>query len=309
VAPAADLGSKRLIGLAPDAWVRWVTQRPSVSAGEVLASDFQWVGRQSDVLVKAQDPEIGQFLVLTELQFRYSSDLPRRMRAYAALAEERYHLPAYPVLVNLLPASEGTAVVGRWEATCLGLQSRQDFRVLNLWEIDSGLVFHQPLPFLVPFVPIMKGGDNESVVRRALAELRGDERLRDMESLLAFFASFVLDSELVQRIMRWDMVVLHESPWYREILDEGIRQGRFLEQQEGRHGAVQPEAVQQYVRQGMRQGLMAGIELGLELKFGSEGLRLLPEIMKIDDSDVLMAISEGIKIAHSTDELRKIYEA
>lgn len=31
----ADIGGKRLIGLAPDNWVKWVTQSSDVLAGEV----------------------------------------------------------------------------------------------------------------------------------------------------------------------------------------------------------------------------------------------------------------------------------
>jgi predicted transposase YdaD len=54
-----------------------------------------------------------------------------------------------------------------------------------------------------------------------LNELRSGETLVELESLLAFFARFVLNTELVSQIMRWDMVVLRESPWYQEILSEG----------------------------------------------------------------------------------------
>lgn len=36
-------------------------------------------------------------------------------------------------------------------------------------------------------------------------------------------------------------------------------------------------------RIGIRQGLLEGIELGLELKFGSEGLGVLPKISRIQD--------------------------
>ena len=39
--PASDIGSKRLIGLAPDAWARWVTQQPDLVAEEIVAADFQ----------------------------------------------------------------------------------------------------------------------------------------------------------------------------------------------------------------------------------------------------------------------------
>ena len=38
-----------------------------------------------------------------------------------------------------------------------------------------------------------------------------------------FFATFVLESKLVQQIMRWDMAVLRESPCYQEIVNEGIK--------------------------------------------------------------------------------------
>ena len=45
---SADIGSKRLISLAPDNWVKWVTQRPDVVAKEFLTSEFQWISRDTD---------------------------------------------------------------------------------------------------------------------------------------------------------------------------------------------------------------------------------------------------------------------
>jgi hypothetical protein len=38
MAQAADIGSKRLISLAPDLWVQWVTQIPDVQAREIISS-------------------------------------------------------------------------------------------------------------------------------------------------------------------------------------------------------------------------------------------------------------------------------
>jgi hypothetical protein len=49
---------------------------------------------------------------------------------------------------------------------------------------------------------------------------------------------------------------------------------------------------------------LAGIELGLELRFGEEGLRLLPEIRQIEEVEVLGAIHAGLKRVGSLDELR-----
>lgn len=76
---AADIGGKRLISLAPDAWVKWVTQFPDVLAREILACEFQWISRESDVVVRAYHPPCGEFLVLNELQLRYNTSLPLRI--------------------------------------------------------------------------------------------------------------------------------------------------------------------------------------------------------------------------------------
>lgn len=151
--------------------------------------------------------------------------MPLRMRAYAALAQERYRLPTYPVLINILPPSSSLNIVSSYEQEFLGLRAIQDYRVINLWEVDAEIVFQQTLPSLLPFVPILRGGGEASVVQRALQILRTDAQLNQLESLLAFFASFVSDIPLVQQIMRWDMAVLRESPWYQEILTEGLQQG------------------------------------------------------------------------------------
>ena len=74
------------------------------------------------------------------------------------------------------------------------------------------------------------------------------------------------------------MAVLLESPWYQEILNKGLQ-----------------------------QGLLSAIELGLELKFGAEGLELMPEISQIQDVDILRAIREGLRTINNLDELRQIY--
>ncbi len=230
----ADIGGKRLISLAPAAWVKWVTQQPDVIAQEILGSEFQWVSRENDVLIKAYSPIQGEFLILNELQLRYTEKLPSRMRAYAALASEKYGLPTYPVLVNILPPTTKVTIRDRYEANFMGLEIRQDYRLINLWEVDAAIVFEQSLNALLPFVPILKNGGQATVVQQALNQLRTDAQLVELESLLAFFASFVLESDVVRQIMRWDMAVLRESPWYQEILREGEQQGEQKGRQEGR---------------------------------------------------------------------------
>ena len=239
----ADIGGKRLISLAPEKWVQWITQIPEIEVKEFLDSGLQWVSRENDILIKVNSSEIGDFLFLNELQLRYNNQLPRRMRAYIALVEEKYKLPIYPVLINIIPNGLNPQIPTSYESTFQGIYSYQDYRVINLWEVDVGLVFEQKIQTLLPFVPILRGGGEETVVREALRELRADESLNELEPLLSFFASYVLELPIVQQIMRWDMAVLRESPWYQQIINEGLEQG---------------------LQQGLEQGLQQGLEQGLE---------------------------------------------
>nr|WP_236107129.1 Rpn family recombination-promoting nuclease/putative transposase [Cylindrospermopsis raciborskii] len=222
----SDIGGKRLIGLSPQAWGRWVTGDKTIKVQEIINSELQWIERESDVLLKAHSPECGDFILLNELQLRHDAKMPRRMRAYAALVEEKYGLLVYPVVVNILQPGPTEIIRSRYESEIMGCRAYQDYRVINLWEIEAETVFEQNLSSLLPFVPILKGGNSEVNLRQALLNLRKNEVLGDLEPLLSFFASFVFNIPLVQQMMRWDMTVLRESPWYNEILKEGLQKGR-----------------------------------------------------------------------------------
>ena len=65
----------------------------------------------------------------------------------------------------------------------MGIQAIQDYRVINLWEVEASLVFEENISSLLPFVPILKGGGEENLVRKALKELRTNEKLTDLEPL------------------------------------------------------------------------------------------------------------------------------
>jgi predicted transposase YdaD len=266
----ADLGSKRLISLAPNNWVRWVTQQPEIEVLEFLDSEFQWLGRENDVLIKVLSPEQGPFLLLNEIQLRYSQKMPLRMRAYAALAEERYNLSVYPVLINILPHSRTQKIPESYQSEFMGLKATQDYRVINLWEIEASLVFQQEITSLLPFVPILKGGGEESMVRQAVKELRTKEQLSELEPLLSFFASFVLEIPIIQKIMRWDMTVLRESPWYQEILKEGLEKGE-------------------------KQGLQRGLQQGLQQGEKAEAINLISRQLKKRFGTVEVAMQERIR--------------
>lgn len=287
----ADISSKRLISLVPTDWLRWVMQMPNIKALEVLDADFQWISRHSDALIKAHTPELGEFLVLNELQLHYTDKMPARMRAYTGLAREKSGLPVYPILINILQPSKGVVILDRYEEEFLGKKAVQEYAVINLWEVDAQIAFVQKP--LLPFVPIMKGGDDKNVITRALHELRADEKLKELEMTLAFFATFVLSSPLIQQIMRWDMVVLRESPWYQEILTEGhelgFGEGHGVGFEEGR-------------KQALEEGRLAAARLVLQIlehRFGE----MPEEVVEHLDTLSIPALESLSRVALSATDL------
>jgi predicted transposase YdaD len=87
----------------------------------------------------------------------------------------------------------------------------------------------------------------------------------------------VLESQLVQQIMRWDMAVLRESPWYQEI------------EQRGR-----------------RENMLSNIAMGLEAKFGNDGLGFMAQITQISDFEQLQEILRRIVIANTLEEVQEV---
>jgi predicted transposase/invertase (TIGR01784 family) len=242
---AADQGSKWLIGASPEAWAQWALDDPAVQVETQLSTEFQHLTRLSDSLLRVSRGK-ETFLVLTEVQLRPDRRMPRRMRAYAALAEEKYDLQVYPIVFQLLPVGGIEALPASYHSELLGLLAHQDYRVIKAWEIEAETVLAEENLALLPFVPLMAGAD-EGVIRRGVSLLRARQADERLETILGLFASFVLDIETIQQIVRWDMNILRESPWYQEILEEGLKQGR----EEGREEGIlqgQREAILNFLR-------------------------------------------------------------
>jgi len=68
------------------------------------------------------------------------------------------------------------------------------------------------------------------------------------------------------------------------------------------------QGIQQGIQQGIREGILEAIELGLKLKFGTQGLKIYPEIRKIEEIERLRSIKEAIEIASSVKEIEELLD-
>lgn len=71
--------------------------------------------------------------------------------------------------------------------------------------------------------------------------------------------------------------------------------------------AAMEEGIEKGIEKGRMKEIVNGIELALDLKFGKPGLKLLPEINRINHLKTLLAIHNGIRSSDSVEQLRKIY--
>ncbi|NHZ71461.1 MAG: hypothetical protein GWP17_00010 [Aquificales bacterium] len=221
----ADISGKQTINIYNRAWVEWVLQDQEIVVEAELSGEFQFIGRASDSLLRVHSKNEKSFLSLTELQLRHDKKMPKRTTAYVALARHKYNLEVYVTIVYLLPPSESTSIASSFHTEFMGQIGHQDFQVIKLWDIDAekALVFNNPA--IVPFIPLMDGGNTERMLHKCADRIRQEPRSLELETILSVFASYVLDTELIRRILRWEMQLIQESPILQEVFTERFEQG------------------------------------------------------------------------------------
>jgi predicted transposase YdaD len=150
------------------------------------------------------------------------------------------------VVVYFIPPAANTAIVDTFYQDFMGQVARQDFRPILLWELEAEQVLAQNNPALLPFVPLMRGGDNEQMVRRCAERIRQEPQAAELETILALFASYVLETTVIKQILRWEMEIVQESPlmkelreaWFEKGIEQGVEKGIEQGREEGERKAT-----------------------------------------------------------------------
>jgi hypothetical protein len=257
-----------------------------------VVRDAELGKRLADKLVKVYraNGEESWILIHVEVQSQEETDFPRRMFVYNYRIFDRYNRSVASLAVL---GDENTS----WRPSQFGYElfgCTVDFQFPVIKLLD----YQQSLPELEanrnPFATVV-------MAHLAAVQTRSD-RLQRKQSKLA----------LVRR--------LYEQGFEREavlnllaFIDWMLTLPLDLER-EFRQSVEQLEEEQrmQYVTSFERiariESLLEGIELGLKLRFGTEGLSLLPEISTIEDVEQLRAVLAGLETASNLDELRQIIQ-
>jgi predicted transposase/invertase (TIGR01784 family) len=127
------------------------------------------------------------------------------------------------------------------------------------------------------------------------------EKLAMTESTAEFVATvlryFITGSDTITEA---DLRQTMEKHWPEGVMLMSTIAERWVEQ-------GMQKGLSQGLSQGRREGLLDAIQLGLRLRFGSDGMRLMPEIFGIQDLAILRTIYGSIETAKTPDELRLLY--
>ncbi len=183
--------------------------------------------------------------------------MPERLMAYAALAREKYDMPVFVTVVYFRPHPVDKKVATCFHEEFMGQTAHQDFKVIALWELEAkkALAFNNPA--MLPFVPLMQGGNTVEMLQTCAERIRQEEHADELEMFLGLLASYVLNRKLVQQILRCNMEFVENSPLFQDILaqlTEKIRQ-------------KMTEEVRQEVREESRQGMLNALQQLLASRF------------------------------------------
>jgi hypothetical protein len=265
---------------------------------EMLDKELQPIVRQAkhgrryvDKLVKVwlKNGEEKWLLIHVEVQARKEGDFPRRMYVYNHRIFDRYDQEV--ISLAILIDDDLTWRPSRYEYGRWGFRTSTEFPIVKL--LDYAPKYREleadPNPFAVVVLAHLKALET----RRSPAD-RHAWKVRLVKGLY----ERGMDPEDVRRLFRF-------IDWIMEL--PASLEERFQDEIAVFHQEKGMPFIDIFERKGMEKGLLRGIEECLRVKFGAEGLELMPELRGIQDHEVLEKILSKIHTTASPDDLRRVW--
>ncbi len=312
-------------------FARWLLDREIIDAQE-LSVELPGEPVLLDQLFEISLESSQRCLLHIEFQGRSSRpQMPLRQLNYLSRLAIKYQFPhALESFVIYIGRNAGGQDMGSYNVKHLDGKPclAWSYSPIHLWKINAEKILEMRSPGILPLAALMKIGDPQQTANKiaeivntvadeedrsiiwmnTLAMMTDKECLAMLEKIVESDDIFA-DSIYLQRIREAahkDGFLEGEIHGIQQGVQQGIQQGVQQGIQQGVQQGVQ-QGIQQGVQQGRVDGLLEGIAIAMEAKFGSAGLKLLPEIRKIKDADVLRTIVDGLRTFDNLDELRSLY--
>jgi len=249
--------------------------------------------KRSDYPVLVTDDDGRQLLVVLEVQSGWEPDVPLRLLEYRCRYLLKYGLGTLSCVLLLRPSRQATDSYKDSEVSF-------HFRLARIYEFDAREIIQEGSLCLMPFVPLMRHGEDLiTEADRLLYESRlprGDKA--DMLTAMAILAGLV-SSQLPQSLLARRRDIMIESAAYDLIKQEGIREGIR-------------EGIQEGIREGIREGMLrksreAVLEV-LEARFDLVPRSIRTAIDGIDDAATLKTLHRKAITVESLDHFRQLMD-
>jgi hypothetical protein len=228
-------------------------------------------------------------LIHVEVQAQREGDFPKRMHVYNYRIFDRYDKE----VISLAILADDDP---NWRPTRFGY---------GRWGFRTGTEF--PVVKLLDYAPQWQAleADPNPFATVVLAHLKTLETSQDPAERRAWKVRLVkglyergLSPEDVRRLFRFIDWVMELPPALEQLFEGEIY--RFEEEKRMPY-------LTSIERRAQAKGLLAGIEVCLKLKFGDEGLELMPELRALQDHELLGAVLGAIQTAATPEELRRVW--
>ncbi|NOT59139.1 MAG: hypothetical protein HOP19_02820 [Acidobacteria bacterium] len=170
------------------------------------------------------------FIAHVEAQTRWDKDVPTRVVEYKVLFWLNRHLPVHSYVLVLTPRGMPAEVPTSHTIATPGLSLSGSFTVVKVWELPAAEAWATGSPNLLPFIPLMAGG--EALLEncaRALGKVRRRQRREALAMHFVVMGGLRYNREnlfdLVGRLTMIPIQALRESSVYQFILEEGREEG------------------------------------------------------------------------------------
>jgi len=253
--------------------------------------------KRSDYVLKAMNKEGRVFIIILEFLSSWKKKSLLNLIDYTVRAMLKFDLPVLPAIILLKPY--------KGASDCYEDENlRFTFRLIKLYEFSASAFMTEADVRILPFVPLMEGGQEEEIAfeaERRIYESRLElDKKANLLTVMAIFAG-LRDRELTIKLIRRRRDLMIESYAYEIIKEEGFEEGIIKGKLEG-------------IIEGKLEGIIEGkleeaqkaLTDVIEARFDFVPIDIVKTVKEITDLTLLEGLHRKSVRVENLDEFREI---
>jgi hypothetical protein len=248
--------------------------------------------KRSDYILKVRTRHEGVLILVWEFLSNWNTKALLNLIDYTVRAMLKFEHPVFPILFLLQPDKR----------VCCPYEDKNitfRYRLIDAYELKAE-TFIKGDVYLLPFVPLMHGGQKESIILEAEQNIYTSSlSISDKADLLTALTIFtgLKSQEMARILMQRRRDIMIQSYAYELIKEEGRKEGILEGKQEGKH-----EGKQEGKQEGQVLSMQDAILDVLELRFKSVPSNIVRVVMQQNDLKFLHELHKRAVTANTLKE-------